>query len=222
MRIRLVVGSGPGGGYDVFARTMVRYLSHYIPGHPSFFIENKPGGGGLLSSNYLYNIAPKDGLVLGMVERAAATDPVVNAKLGLSKYDSRKFNWIGSPTQEIGLGILRLPSPIRTVDDLRHNELIVSSTTNSASSSIYPRLLNGVIGTRFKLIQGYKSSQEALIAVDRGEVAGHVAGASSGILRAQIAPWIEAACDGVAATRAQEDPLIPTRLGHGSRQDGCG
>jgi tripartite-type tricarboxylate transporter receptor subunit TctC len=169
---------------------MIPYLTRYIPGNPTFVVENQPGGGGLLSANYLYNVAPKDGLVLGMVERGSAMDPIVNAKLGRSRFDSRKFNWIGSPTQETGLVVVREPSPIRTVDDLRTHELIVSSTTHTAPTSVYPRMLDGLFGMKFKVIEGYKSSHEALLAVDRGEVQGHVSGASSGILRAQIAPWI--------------------------------
>jgi tripartite-type tricarboxylate transporter receptor subunit TctC len=190
-RIRLVVGSAAGGAYDAFARTMTRYLSRYIPGHPGFVVENLPGGGGLLSANYLANIAASDGLILGMVERGSAMEPIINASIGRARFDSRQFKWIGSPTQEIGLTVVRQPSPIKSVDDLTNFELIVSSTTHTAPTSIYPRVLNGLFGTRFKVIEGYKSSRDALLALDRGEVDGHLSGASSGILRAQIAPWIQ-------------------------------
>ena len=88
-RIKLIIGSAGGGGYDAFARSMVRHLGRYIPGNPTFVVENMPGGGGLLSANYLYNIAPRDGLVIGMVERGSAIEPIVNAKLGRAKFDSR-------------------------------------------------------------------------------------------------------------------------------------
>ena len=189
-RIRLIIGSAGGGGYEAFARSMVRHLGRYIPGNPSFVVENMPGGGGLLSANYLYNIAPRDGLVIGMVERGSAMEPIVNAKLGRARFDSRKFNWIGSPTQEVGLVVVRQPSPIKAVDDLKKVQLIVSSTTHTAPTAVYPRVLNNLFGTRFKVVEGYKSSREALLALERGEVEGHVSGASSGILRAQIDPWI--------------------------------
>src|SRR5262245_55671015 len=169
-RVRLIVGSAAGGAYDSFARAMVRHLGQHLPGNPGFVIENMPGGGGLLSSNYLYNIAPRDGLVIGMVERGAAIDPIINAKLGRSRFDSRKFNWIGSPTQELGLVIVRQPSPIRTFDDLKAIQLIVSSTSHTAPTSVYPRVLNNLFGTKFKVVEGYKSSREALIALERGEV----------------------------------------------------
>jgi tripartite-type tricarboxylate transporter receptor subunit TctC len=189
-RIRLVVGSAGGGGYDAFARAMVRYLGRHIPGNPSFVVENMPGGGGLLSANYLYNVAPRDGLVIGMVERGSVMEPIVNAKVGRARFDSRQFNWIGSPTQEVGLVMVRQPSPIKVIDDLKKVPLIVSSTTHTAPTSVYPRVLNNLFGTRFKVVEGYKSSRDALLALERGEVEGHVSGASSGILRAQIAPWI--------------------------------
>lgn len=190
-RIKLIIGSAGGGGYDAFARSMVRHLGRHIPGNPTFVVENMPGGGGLLSANYLYNIAPHDGLVIGMVERGSAIEPIVNAKLGRAKFNSRQFNWIGSPTQEVGLVIVRQPSPIKTVDDLKKFQLIVSSTTHTAPTSVYPRVLDNLFGTRFKVVEGYKSSHEALLALERGEVEGHVSGASSGVLRAQIAPWVQ-------------------------------
>src|SRR3954471_2854691 len=189
-QVRLIVGSNPGGAYDAFARAIVPYLTRHIPGHPTFFIENRRGGGGLYASNHLYNVAPKDGSVIGLVERGAAMDPVLNQKAGNSFFDSRRFNWLGSPSQEVGLGLVRQPSPIRTMDDFRKHELIVSSSTRTSLSSIYPRLLNGMFGTKFKVVEGYKSATEALFALDRGEVEGHIAPASSGVLRAQISPWI--------------------------------
>jgi tripartite-type tricarboxylate transporter receptor subunit TctC len=191
-RIRLIVGSDAGGAYDAFARALVRHWSGYIPGHPGFVVENMPGGGGLLSANYLYNIAPRDGLVLGMVERGSAMDPIVHGDVGRARFDPRKFNWLGSPTQETGLMVVRQPSPIKTVEDLKQEALIVSSTTHTAPTSVYPRVLDRLFGMKFRVIEGYKSSREALLAVDRGEVEGHVSGASSGILRAQIEPWIRA------------------------------
>jgi tripartite-type tricarboxylate transporter receptor subunit TctC len=209
-RVRLVVGSAAGGAYDSFARAMIRHLGQYIPGNPNFVIENMPGGGGLLSANYLYNVASRDGLVIGMVERGSAIDPIINAKLGRARFDSRKFNWIGSPTQELGLVIVRQPSPIKTFEDLKTTPLIVSSTSHTAPTSVYPRVLNNLFGTRFKVIEGYKSSRDALFALERGEVEGHVSGASSGVLRAQIKPWIQ---DGKASVLTQlglaKDPAYP-------------
>ncbi|HWG03449.1 MAG TPA: hypothetical protein VG271_00420 [Beijerinckiaceae bacterium] len=188
--IRVIVGSEAGGGYDIYARTAMRLMSKYIPGNPGFVIDNMPGGGGLLAADYLYNIATKDGLTIGVVERGAPFEQLFNPGGNLAKFDARKFNWIGSPEQEIGLAFLRLPSPINSINDVKTHELVVSATTHTAPTSVYPRMLNTLFGTKFKVIEGYKSSQEALYALNRGEVEGHVSGASSGILRGQVAPWI--------------------------------
>lgn len=190
--IRVIVGSGAGGGYDIYARTAMRLMSKYIPGNPGFVIENMAGGGGLLAADYLYNIATRQGLDIGVLERGAPFEHLFNAKGNLAKFDAQKFNWIGSPEQEIGLAFLRLPSSIAAIDDIRTRELVVSATTHTAPTSVYPRMLDNLFGMKFKVIEGYKSSQEALYALDRGEVEGHVSGASSGILRGQVAPWIAA------------------------------
>jgi tripartite-type tricarboxylate transporter receptor subunit TctC len=191
-QIRIIVGSAAGGAYDAFARAIVAHISSHMLGNPTFIVENMPGGGGLLTSNDLYNIAPRDGSVIGMVERGAAIDPIVNAKLGNSKFDSRKFNWIGSPTREIGLAVVGQPSPIKSAEDFTRYQLIVGSLGQTDPTSVYPRVLDKLLGMKFKVVEGYTSSREALLAVDRGEVEGHVSGASSGIMRAQIAPWIAA------------------------------
>jgi tripartite-type tricarboxylate transporter receptor subunit TctC len=189
--IRIAVGSAAGGGYDIYTRAIARIMTKYVPGHPKFIISNMPGGGGLLAPNYLNNVAARDGLEIGVIERGAVFERLFNPKDSKAQFDVRKLNWIGSPEQEIGFVFLRLPSPIRTIDDLNTNELVVSATTHTASTSIYPRMLNKLFGTRFKIIEGYRSSQEALFALDRGEVEGHLSGASSGVMRNQVGPWID-------------------------------
>jgi tripartite-type tricarboxylate transporter receptor subunit TctC len=190
--IRVIVGSDAGGGYDIYARMVMRLMSKYLPGNPGFVVENMPGGGGLLAADYLYNIAARQGLDIGVIERGAPFDHLFNPKENLAKFDAQNFNWIGSPEQEIGLAFLRLPSPIGNIFDVRTRELVVSATTHTAPTSVYPRMLDNLFGMKFKVIEGYPSSQAALYALDRGEVEGHVSGASSGILRGQVAPWIAA------------------------------
>ena len=190
-RMHFIVGSAPGGAYDTYARIMVPYFTKYIPGNPNMIVENRPGGGGLLSSNHLYNVASKDGVVIGLVERGAPMDPILNPKSGNAMFDSRKFNWIGSPAQEVGLAMVREPSPIKSFEDFKKHEVMVSSTTRTGLASIYPRVMNGVFGTKFKVIEGYKSSTEMLNALERGEVNGHIAPSTSGVMRALISPWIQ-------------------------------
>jgi tripartite-type tricarboxylate transporter receptor subunit TctC len=107
------------------------------------------------------------------------------------KFDATKFNWLGTPQQELGLLLVSTKTPVKTVADLKTYELTVSSTGRAAATSVYPRLMNNLFGTKFKVIEGYKSSQEALLAVERGEVTGHSSGGSSAAFRARIAPWLK-------------------------------
>jgi tripartite-type tricarboxylate transporter receptor subunit TctC len=209
-RIKFTVGSAGGGGYETYSRTVMRVMVRHIPGQPSFVLENMPGGGGLLAPNYLYNIAARDGIEFGMIERAAALEPLINPQDKNARFEARKFNWIGSPQEEIGLVILREPSPIRSIADLKQKELVVSGTGRTAAPSVYPRLLNNLFGTRFKVIEGYKSSNEALLAVERGEVEGHSSGSSSGTWRAQVFPWIEAGKVRILLQLGlKQDPTLP-------------
>jgi len=173
-------------------------------------MQNMPGAGGVIVANYLYNIAPKDGSEIAMVARGAATQPLLEPKDRGPKYVATKFNWIGTPQQEVGLLIVRQPSPIQTIQDLKTKELVVSGTAPIAPTSYYPRLLNKLVGTKFKVVEGYKGSQEALLALERGEVEGHSSGSSSAALRERIAPWIK---EGKAKIMAQigleKDPEYP-------------
>jgi tripartite-type tricarboxylate transporter receptor subunit TctC len=189
-RIRFIVGSAGGGGYESYSRIVMRVMPRYIPGEPTYVVENMPGGGGLLMPNYLFNRSPRDGTEIGMAERAAAFEPLLNPETGAAKFDALAFGWIGSPQRETGLVLLRTSQPASSFADLKQHEVIVSGTSRTSAPSVYPRVLNALFGTRFKVVEGYKSSNEALLALERGEVEGHVSGSSSGTLRAQVAPWL--------------------------------
>ena len=149
-----------------------------------------PGAGGMIAANYLYNIAPRDGSEMGMVGRAVGTQPLLDPKDPGPRYVATKFNWIGTPQKEVGLVLVRTSSPIRTLADLRTHELVVSGTSAAAPPSYYPRLFNKLLGTKFKVVDGYKSSQNALLALERGEVDGHSSGSSAAPIRERIRPWI--------------------------------
>ncbi|HEY4133915.1 MAG TPA: tripartite tricarboxylate transporter substrate-binding protein [Alphaproteobacteria bacterium] len=190
-QIRFILGSAGGGGYDVYSRTITRYMGRYIPGNPTFLIQSMPGAGGLVSANYIYGISPKDGSEIGMTGRASAIEPLINPSDKSVKFEATKFNWLGTPQQELGLLLVSTKTPIKTLADLKTNELTVSSTGRAAATSVYPRLMNNLFGTKFKVVEGYKSSQEALLALERGEVAGHSSGGSSAAFRARIAPWLK-------------------------------
>jgi tripartite-type tricarboxylate transporter receptor subunit TctC len=135
-----------------------------------------------------------------MLPRGAATQPLLDPKDTAPKYVATKFNWIGTPQQEVGLLLVRQPSPVKSIADVKTTELILASTSSISPSSYYPKVMNKLLGTKFKVVEGYKSSQESLLALERGEVEGHSSGSSSGPLRARIAPWLK---DGTVKILAQ-------------------
>jgi tripartite-type tricarboxylate transporter receptor subunit TctC len=209
-QIKFVVGSAGGGGYESYSRLVIPYLSRHLPGHPLFVIQEMPGAAGMVAANYLYNIAHRDGSEIGMVGRGVGIEPLIDPRDRGARYEAAKFNWIGTPQQEVGLVLMRLPSPIATMQDLKTHELIVSGTTSAAAPSYYPRLMNALLGTRFKVVEGYKSSQEALLALERGEVDGHCSGSISAPLRARIEPLIGARKVKILAQIGREkDPDYP-------------
>jgi tripartite-type tricarboxylate transporter receptor subunit TctC len=178
-RITMMVGSEAGGGYDGYARLVTRHLGKFIPGNPDFIVQNMPGGGGLRVTNNLYNVQPKDGTAMGTVQRAILTAPLLESRNTEIKYDPMKFNWLGSLNTETGLIVVwKDTAPHRTMKDLFEKELMVGSS--GPSTDFMPLFLNNVIGTKFKIIAGYKSSTDAYLAVERGEVQGRISNGYSG------------------------------------------
>jgi tripartite-type tricarboxylate transporter receptor subunit TctC len=189
-RLTLVTSASVGGGYDQYARLIARHLARHIAGEPSIIVQNMVGAEGLRAANFLYNVAPQDGSVIGGLSRNTGLAPFYDFNNAAIQFDVRKFHWLGSPQQEIGLFILSARSGAGSIGDLRQREITVSSTARNSPSSVYSRILNATTGTRLKPIEGYEGSQACLMAVERGEVDGHVSGGSSAPFRARIAPWL--------------------------------
>lgn len=169
--IQLVIGYPPAGSNDVYARTLGRYLGKHIPGHPSIVPQNMPGGGSYLALAYLYNVAPKDGTVIGI---GAPTAPL-DEKLGSPgvRFKAAQFNWIGRIDSLINIVFMWHTSPVKTFADAQRVESTLAATGAGSTVAIYPTVTNNVLGTKFKLIMGYKGSAEAQLAVERGEAEGH-------------------------------------------------
>ncbi len=168
--LRMIVGSAPGGGYDAYTRLIVEHLRKHIPGNPTIVVQNMPGAGSLIATNYIANVAPKDGTVIGAVNGLIATDLLIYPER--TKFDPRNLQWIGSALRENHVGVARSDSPVKTFDDAFKQELIVSGTGGSTNS--YPVLTNAVLGTKFKVVSGYNGTAAGLLAVERGEVDGNV------------------------------------------------
>jgi tripartite-type tricarboxylate transporter receptor subunit TctC len=167
--IRMIVGSSPGD-YDSWARLTVRHLGKYIPGNPNFVVENMPGAGSLIATNHLYNRAPQDGTMLGSVSRnipgyAFAKKPNAN-------FDPLKFNWIGSPEMTNRGCFARSDLGIEKAADLYERELLVGTDGAGTSLSELPVVLKNLLGMKFRTVDGYKGSNDIVLAMQRGEVGG--------------------------------------------------
>ena len=168
--ITLIVSSAPGGGYDIMARTIAKYLGGHLPGGPRVIVQNMPGAGGIVAMNYLYASAPKDGTFIGAVENNTAFEPLLGTRE--AKYDATKFNWLGSPTVEVGLVAVWRNVPVNSVADLRKREISVGSSGANSTPSFYARLINATLGTKMKIVVGYPGQNDAYLAMERGEVDG--------------------------------------------------
>jgi tripartite-type tricarboxylate transporter receptor subunit TctC len=169
--IDIIIGYPPAGSNDTYARLLARHIGKHIPGNPSIVAKNMPGAGSFLALGHVYNIAPKDGTILGI---GAPTSPL-DEKLGTPgvRFKTAELNWVGRIDSLINIVFMWKTSPVKTVADAQRIESTLSGTGAGSTVSIYPTVMNNVLGTKFKLIMGYRGSNEAQLAVERGEVEGH-------------------------------------------------
>jgi tripartite-type tricarboxylate transporter receptor subunit TctC len=166
-QITMIVGSTPGGGYDTQARLLSRHISRHIPGNPTVVVQNMPAAGSLAATNHLFNIAPRDGSTIALVQRGMLL--IKHWNPAQVRFDLGKFNFIGSINREVALAVARDDAPVKTADQLFTTELITGATSG-IDPEITPRLLNALIGTKFKLVMGYPGVNEIVLAMERGEV----------------------------------------------------
>lgn len=169
--ISLIVSSSTGGGYDTLARMLTRYLTRHIPGNPTIVIRNMPGAGGIVATNHLYSIAARDGTVIGAVQNNTPFEPLFGTKE--ANYDPTKFSWLGSPSVETSIVTIWHTSPVNTVEDAKVTELKMGSSGANSTPSFYARILNETLGLKLKLIVGYPGQNDALLAMERGEIDGY-------------------------------------------------
>jgi tripartite-type tricarboxylate transporter receptor subunit TctC len=169
--VSLVVSSSTGGGYDTLARLLTRFISRHLAGNPNIVIRNMPGAGGIVATNHLYTLAAKDGSVIGAVQNNTPFEPLFGTKE--AQYDPTKFNWLGSPSVETSILTVWHTSAANNLDDARKVELKMGSSGANSTPSFYGRLLNETLGTKLKLIVGYPGQNDALLAMERGELDGY-------------------------------------------------
>lgn len=168
--VNIYIGFAPGGGYDFYGRLVARHLGKHIPGNPNVVAQNMPGAGSFKAANYLYAVAPKDGTAMGIVTQTIALEEALGTKGVL--YKSAEFNWIGRATAIVEVSLTWETSKAKTIEDVKHNVIPVAGTGSGSPSEGYPKLLNGVAGTKFKVITGYTGSTGGMLAMERGEVDG--------------------------------------------------
>jgi len=167
--IDLVIGYTPGATYDLYARLLSRHLGNHIPGNPRIVPRNLAGAGSRVAVNYIYNVAAQDGTALGTADQSLAVEQAMGDKQ--LTIDVNKLQWIGNPVVSNNTSVAWHTSQIRSVDDARAKEVTMGATGSSTSSQ-YPRLMNALLGTKFKVILGYPGANDINLAMERGEVAG--------------------------------------------------
>ncbi|MDB5644057.1 MAG: Tripartite-type tricarboxylate transporter, receptor component TctC [Hyphomicrobiales bacterium] len=166
----MLVYSPGGSTYDIYARALVRHMDRHIPGKPNFVVQNMPGAGGLKAIDYLYNIAPKDGSVIGTVGRGLPFEPMLGR--AEAKFDPMRFFWVGSMNRDTSLAISWHTSKVKTMADLQSMPLLSPGTGVGADSEIMPIAFNSLAGTKFKIISGYPNTIQASLAMEMGELDG--------------------------------------------------
>ncbi len=169
--LSLVISSAAGGGYDALGRAVARHMQKHIPGNPVIVVRNMPGAGGIVATNFLYNAAPKDGTAFGGVQNNTPFEPLFGTKE--ADYDPTKFNWLGTPSQEVGILATWAGAGVKNLADAKKREVTVGSSGNNSTPSFYARLLNAVLGIKLRIVVGYPGQNEAFLAMERGEIDGY-------------------------------------------------
>ena len=168
-QVTMLIGSAPGGGYDLYARLIARHLSKHVPGNPTVVPSNMPGAGSHTAAGHVYAVAPKDGTVIGAVQSTVVFEPLLAARS--FKHDPTKFHFLGSANDDVYACIARTDAPVSTFKEVFTRELILGGSPTSAPTD-NPVFLNNILGTKFKVVSGYPGTRDIALAIERGEVQG--------------------------------------------------
>ena len=184
--VNIFIGFGAGGSYDYYGHLLARHLGRHLPGNPSVIASSMPGAGSLRAANHLFNVAPKDGTALAIVTQTLPLEEVLGNP-GV-KYRSAEFVWIGRVTNVVDIVMTWHTSKTRNVDDLRRIETTIATTGGGSPTDGFPRLLNALAGTKFRLVSGYQGSAAGMLAMERGET--DASSTSWGTLRSSKGDWL--------------------------------
>jgi tripartite-type tricarboxylate transporter receptor subunit TctC len=186
--IDLYIGTSVGGGYDAYARILARHMGRHIPGEPTIAPKNMTGGGGIRLANFLYNAAPKDGTAFATFNRGIAFQPLLGTSA--TQFEAAKFTWLGSTNDEVSVCVAWHTTGITSWEQIRTRELIVGASGTGADTYQFPKIANGVLGTKFKITTGYPGGNDIDLAMERGEVQGRC-GWSWTSVKATHKPWLD-------------------------------
>ncbi|CAN0025938.1 unnamed protein product [Phaeothamnion confervicola] len=184
--INLLIGFSVGGGYDLYARVLGRYMGKHIPGNPTIIPQNMTGAGSMRAAQFIYHAAPKDGLTFGTFSRMAAINPLVEERV---LFDSNKFTWLGSVTNDVTTCMTWHTSPVKTYKDFLEKPSILGAQAPGSEIDIFASLHKNVLGANVRLSAGYPGTNEIMLAMERGEVDG-ICGLAWTTVKAQRANWI--------------------------------
>ena len=206
--INLIISTGSGGGLDASARLVARHMAAHIPGRPTIVARNMTGAGHLLATNYLFNQAPRDGTTIAAILPAFVAFQILDGKG--AQYDAARFAWLGASDADNQNLYVWHTAGIKSVADAKRREVLMGATGAGSYAALWPTLMNNLLGTRFKLVSGYKSTAEINLAMQRGEVEGR-AGNSFSSLRSQNPDWLrDKRIDMLVQIGAERDPDFPT------------
>jgi tripartite-type tricarboxylate transporter receptor subunit TctC len=208
--VRVIIGYGPGGGYDLYGRLAAEFLGRHIPGNPTVIAVNMPGGGSLKAVDYLYQVAPQDGTHLGSVAQQLAMNAVTNEK---NTMDVTRFRYVCRFTSNIDVAVALPRAGIKSFEDARRREVVLGADQSGSMSVVYARALNSYAGAKFKIVKGYHGSAEILLAAERGEVEVHGSYSLPAVL-ASHPGWVRERTVVIlyqnALKRFSELPYVPT------------
>ncbi|MDB5649138.1 MAG: tripartite tricarboxylate transporter family receptor [Hyphomicrobiales bacterium] len=204
-KLVLIVGVSAGGGYDLNARLLARYIGRHIPGNPAVVVQNMPGSGSVIAAGYLYSIAPKDGSVIGTLARIALMEPLFTPQ----KFDSTKFVSLGSISKDISTCISWKTSKVKTWDDMMTKEFIASGQGTGADPDAFANMIHNLFGAPIRLVTGYPGTNEQALSMERGETEGYC-GISYSTIKTRYAKWLaEKSINVIVQNAVEKHPDLP-------------
>ncbi len=169
--VTLIVSGSPGGGYDTLARLVSKFLGKHLPGNPSILVRNMPGAGGIVATNHMFSVAPRDGTVIASPQANVPFEPLYGTQQ--ADYDATKFNWLGSPAPEVSILTIWHTVPVNTWQDAIKRELVMGASGANSTPAFLGRIFMETLGIKLKIIPGFPGQNDALLAMERGEIDGY-------------------------------------------------